>query len=336
MLWLVCRAALAWADYDAGMEWYRKAWAAYSAQQYQDAGAHARQALRADPTNPHAQALLGDLAYLAHDLAEARAAWAKALALEPRLRALRERLDQLDRERALEDGQVAGRTELFVIRVPAAAGPVDLPWVTSELAAARAFLEPRLGVRLEGPISVLVYPPEVFHGTLHLPMAVAGLFDGTIRMPSRPGPHGPPLNAVLWHELAHAAVHQLTDGRAPRWLHEGVAEAVQHTVEPLTHEALAIAARRQDAPSLAVLEGRGRTGGEPAPLEAGLFYQASWAHVQYLIEHRGWEGLRGVLAAVGRGAPAAEALVQAAGTDEAAWDRQWRRWLWERFTGDDF
>jgi len=109
------------AEYTAGMEAYRKAQTAYAAQQYDQARRWATQAIRADPASPHAHALLGDLHYLAHDLDGARAAWAEALRLEPRLLVLQQRLDQLAHEQALEQGQVAGQTERFVIRVPARA-----------------------------------------------------------------------------------------------------------------------------------------------------------------------------------------------------------------------
>lgn len=315
-----------WAEYDAGMEQYRKAWAAYAAQQYAQARAWTERALRADPENPHAHSLAGDLAYLAHDLAGARAAWTRALMLEPRLRALRERLDQLTGEERLEQGQIAASDDLFVIRVPPGAD-LEAAWVLRELDAARRFIETQWSCRLQGPITVLVYTPTAFYEGLHVPTAVAGLFDGKVRLPTQTGPHGPSVRAVLWHEVAHAAIHQLTHGRAPRWIHEGAAQLIQQQVEPLTHEALAIVARRDTAPTVAMLEGRAHALGDSVPMEAGVFYQTAYGYLQYLLEHDGWGGVRRLLLALGDGASSTEALARVTQVDEPAFERRWRRWL---------
>ena len=319
-----CIPPEALAGYEEGMEAYRKAWAAYATQRYEEARRLTRAAIQADPGNPHAHALAGDLAYLAHELAGAKKAWAEALALEPRLRAMTERLAQLDREQALEAGQVALTTELFVIRVPADAS-IETTWVLQELQAAQAFLETQLQCRLQGPLTVLIYDPVTFYSGFHVPTAVAGLFDGKIRLPASTA-----AQAVIWHELTHAAVHQLAHGHAPRWLHEGVAQAVEAHVATIPTESLRIALRRDAAPSMAQLEGRSAEFGQAVPMEAGVFYQASWARVQYMVDHQGWAGLRRFLDAVGAGASTTEALFRVTRLAEAAWDRQWRRWAQTR------
>ena len=338
---------LAYANYEEGMSAYRKAWAAFARQRYDDARRWTAQAVQADPTNPHAHALAGDLAYLAHDLAGARRAWEHALKAEPRLRPLQERLMQVAQEERADTGQALQRAGVFHISAPAGA-TVDLRKALDELQAAQAFLERRLPCRLEGPISVLVYDPEVFYGSLHVPTEVAGLFDGKIRLPlfrgqdipttdrtiKHPVPVSPSFKAVIWHELAHAAVHQLAHGAAPRWVHEGVAQAVQEQVEPIPTDALRIAFRRKDVPSLKLLEGRSADFGQAVPIEAGVFYQTAWAQVAYLLEHRGWTGLRRLLDELGAGRASTEALQQVTALNEDAWMRQWHRWVQERLEGE--
>ena len=171
----------AFADYTAGMEAYRKAWKAYQSGQHREALNWTEQALQADPENPHAHALLGDLHYLAHDLQAAQSAWGQALKLDPRLRALQERLYQLTQEQQLEQRQAAVSSELFVIRTPEQS-ELSPAWVLEELGQAQRFLEDQLQFQLQGPITVLVYRPKVFYEELHVPTVVAGLFDGKIRM----------------------------------------------------------------------------------------------------------------------------------------------------------
>lgn len=63
---------------------------------------------------------------------------------------------------------------------------------------------------------------------------------------------------MLWHEYAHALVHDLSHGQAPRWLHEGL---------------LGIA----DRP------------GEAVVMPAGQFYGGSHILVRYLLELKGWD-----------------------------------------------
>ena len=329
------------ADYVAGMDTYRKAAAAFAAQRYADAKRFALETIRSDPDNPHAQALLGDLAYLAHDLDGAKIAWTRALTLEPRLRPIQQRLEQLTREQALEAGNAALETATYIIRAPRDA-TLDTAWLLKQLEEAQMFIEQQLQCTLRGPVTVLLYDPDVFYGYggLHVPTSVAGLYDGKIRLPApvgqgQPGPAstpiGPSVRAVIWHELTHAVVQQLTRGRAPRWVHEGVAQAVQEHVEAIPTAALQIALRRKTAPSIAQLEGRDSEMGQTIPMEAGLFYQASWAQMEYLIAHRGWAGLHRLLDALAAGASAAEAIEQVDGVREMEWERQWRRWAQQHF-----
>jgi hypothetical protein len=56
-----------------------------------------------------------------------------------------------------------------------------------------------------------------------------GLFDGRVRVPLaevRQVEH-PAVVALISHEIAHALLDQASDGRAPHWFHEGLAQHVQ-------------------------------------------------------------------------------------------------------------
>lgn len=323
----------AYAGYDEGMEAYRKAWAAFAAQRYEDARHLTAQAINADPNNPHAHALSGDLAYLAHDLEGARRAWKQALSVEPRLRPLQERLQQAEQELALEAGQHRQAAGLFVIisgdTYLGYMSPENIPeHIVKELEAAQAFLEQRFQTRLSGPITVLVYEPEVFSGSLHVPTEVAGLFDGKIRIPGTRHKYVSP-EAVIWHELAHVAVHQLAEGRATRWVHEGVAQLAQAQVDSIPTEALQIALRGRKVPTVEQLEHRSQEIGQATPMEAGVFYQAAWAHMADLEQQRGWAGVGRLLQMLAGGMSTTEALEHLTSQDANAWQDQWHRWISE-------
>lgn len=314
----------------AGMDAYRKAWEAYQSGRHQEAKQWTQQALQADRENPHAHALLGDLHYLAHDLEAAEEAWEQALKVDPRLRALQERLIQLAQERQLEQGQAAVSSELFVIRIPDLA-ELDPTWVLKELEKGQRFLEKQLQFQLQGPITVLIYRPKVFYEDLHVPTVVAGLFDGKIRMSTVAGSSGIALEAVLWHELAHVAVQQLTRSSAPRWLHEGVAQLAQAQIAPIFTGDLKVVALRDETPRFHRFQNRygGIQLGQGIPMNRHLFYQASWAYAQYILEHRGWSGIRRLLKEIGQGTDPAEALAKVVGMKQEVWEQRWRRWVKE-------
>lgn len=289
-------------------------------------------AIRLDPENPHARSLAGDIAYLTRDLDAAVFHWNKALALDPRLRAIRERIDQVSAERELEKGQAAASSDHFVVRTPKGS-TLSPGMLLKELETVQRFLEEKLAFQFSGPTTVLVYEPERFYGEIHLPTEVAGLFDGTIRIPLRSGGKGPSFREVLWHEAAHAAVHQLTAGKAPRWLHEGVAQLAQAQNAPIFTGDLRVVLRQSEAPMIEQLQ----IHSSPfvmmdagVPFRKELFYQASWAYCAYLVEQRGWEGLRRLLVRIRSDEAPDRALTGILGVKLPELERQWRRWVSER------
>jgi len=75
------------------------------------------------------------------------------------------------------------------------------------------------------PFVVLLYPNEIFYALTGMPPQVQGLFDGKIRVPLQGVTSlTPRLEEVLRHELTHAFIYVKTRDRAPRWLHEGLAQ----------------------------------------------------------------------------------------------------------------
>ena len=112
-----------------------------------------------------------------------------------------------------------------------------------------------------------------------------------------------------------ALVHLATRGRAPRWLHEGLAQ----------HEEGAVVLPGPPARSeitLAELESLLQDG----DLErARQGYQLALLVVRDLIARGGLPALRELLSRLGQGEPAAAALGRVYGVSIAELERQWKR-----------
>src|SRR5262249_53166735 len=125
-------------------------------------------------------------------------------------------LGKIERERAAEAGFRREITPHFVVRWRGDAGAEPPRVVLRLLEAAYARLHARLVYRPAERLNVVLYGDEQFHHATHARGGVSGLFDGKIRLPlEATPPAGPGLERLIVHESAHAAIHDLSRGRAP-------------------------------------------------------------------------------------------------------------------------
>jgi len=307
------------------MEAYRKAWAAYATQRFEEAKRWANRAIQADPQNVHSYALLGDLAYLEHRLADAKEAWVKALDLNPQLEEIRGQIAQADWELLLEMELQAVWLGPLTIRLPQSLSPEEAQALLESLSQAMGLLESYFQYRPQRPLTVLIYPQEAWgqvsdrSSFTHFPTEVKGLFDGKIRVPATPHVQG----SVLWHEYAHAVVYDLSHGRAPRWLQEGLAQESEVIAGggPLGETGLRPVPR--EMPPLRALLGISERPGEPVLMPVSQFYPASHLLVRYLLSARGWDRMRAFLNALGQGQSVEWALESIYGWDLTTLERHW-------------
>ncbi|TAK24725.1 MAG: hypothetical protein EPO26_05800 [Chloroflexota bacterium] len=131
---------------------------------------------------------------------------------------------------------------------------------------------------------------------------------------------------ALAHELAHAAVHQVTDnpfGEVPSWLNEGLASRAQGTVDTANTDALIEAVASNRLLSLRALGGSFPSDAD----EARLAYAQSASAVSYLVERRGRGSTYALLREYANGVTFDEGAIAALGSDIDALDIEWRSWL---------
>lgn len=175
-------------------------------------------------------------------------------------------------------------------------------------------------------IPVVLYPSEDFHDVTQTPGWTAGVYDGRIKLPvgGLAETDRDVLERTLRHEYGHVLVHQLTRGRCPVWLNEGVAIWAEESRagERADWALQSIAGQR--------LFRLGDLAGAFTRLPADrvpVAYAQSYLAVRALVERHGSQRLRALLERLGNGAGFARAFEDTLYRDPAAFEEELLRQL---------
>lgn len=152
----------------------------------------------------------------------------------------------------------------------------------------------------------------------------AGSYDGTIHLRSSAFYSSEPqqLTVMIAHEYVHQAVFDLTAGRCPRWLDEGLALLLSQDLSDTYREALANALESDLCFPMDALESGELFEAGSGP--ATLAYAQSYSMTQYLCDQIGWKGISRLLHMI-RKSPVEKAL-QEFSLNYYLLERQWKRW----------
>ncbi len=241
-----------------------------------------------------------------------------ALGTEPANEAARRLLDKVEREARAEAGFQREVTPHFVVKWRAAVDADSRRALLAGLTAARERVIAQLGAAPRERVTVILYDAAQFQEVARVHAWVTGLFDGKIRLPA--GGALPPrreLERILVHEYAHAAIHDLARGRAPRWLHEGLAQALEGAMpDPMLR-----------VPGRPTLTGVEALLGDADPGRARAGYDVALWVVQDLLDRGGMPAARQLMTRLARGEPIAAAVPAVYGLSLAELEHQWRRVL---------
>lgn len=224
------------------------------------------------------------------------------------------------------------------------------PWMEQTLAAASSAIGDDLGLPPPSSIVVEVLPDEEALARVSTLTLTEIRASGTIALckwnrlmivSPRALVRGYPWRDTLCHEYTHLVLSRVTAGRAPIWLHEGIAKALERRWAAATPAPLepALAALLEDAarsgalipfermhPSLAKL---------PTQEQAALAFAEVQSLTRNVIRRAGMDGLRAALARVRDGEPAESAIARALGTSWYRLFDQWRAELRSRRTAPE-
>lgn len=290
---------------------------------------YAQRAVRSAPESPDAYTMLGYAQFASDRTKEAIASWKRSLELRPDP-AVRQFLAKAQREQTVESEFSQGESNHFVLHYEGKQTSETLRvQILEALEADYNDLARDLGNPPHDNVLVTLYTEQAFFDVTHAPTWSGALNDGKLRIPvSGLTSMTPELARVLKHELAHSFITQLSAGRCPPWLHEGIAQLLEpKSLGGDGHQLSVIFKAQQNIP-LNVLEG---SFFNFSGSQAYLAYAESLAAVSYINDAYGMSDIQRILQRMSQGSSAEAALRAIIHSDYGQLETDLVRYLADRF-----
>jgi tetratricopeptide (TPR) repeat protein len=266
---------------------------------------YAERAVRAAPDSPDALTVLGYVQFAADRVPDAIRSWKHSLELRPDAM-VQKYLEKAQRDATAEADYTQHESVHFILKYE---GKQTSDALRSQLIATLESeyddLVRELGIAPRNNILVVLYTEQSFFDVTQAPSWSGAVFDGKLRIPI----NGltsvtPELARVMKHELAHSFISQLSGGRCPQWLNEGIAQAVEP--KQVSHGRLLaeLFGTQREIP-LNALEGSFM---QFSSAQATVAYEESLAAVQFISDTYGMADLQRILERLGQGSSTEAAL----------------------------
>lgn len=266
----------------------------------------AEEAVRRAPTFGEAYGLLGFALLQGGKAKEAIRALKKAMELDPDAK-VKTLLERAERELKAESEFASESSSHFQLRFEG--GNVPLAFRKQLLQVLESHFNDLVRDLDHAPresISVVLYTDRQFFDVTNAPSWTGALNDGRIRVPiSGKNSVDAELSRVLKHELAHSFIGQITRGRCPTWLNEGVAQLLEPGSIGSNGRRLSALYAANRAIPLNQLESSFIRFQEA---EAAVAYAESLAAVEYIRETYGMSDISMTLKRIGQGQSTEAAL----------------------------
>ncbi len=265
-------------------------------------------AIREDAQNAQAYALLGEIDYLGQKLASAKSNYEIAYALDPRPD-LKKKIETILVEKKQEKQFATYDEEHFLIKYPSGHDAAEGYELRELLREAYAVISRDFACYFKDKITVLLYDQADFARLKEKPEWAQGFYDGKVRMPlSGSGFVDKELKALATHEVAHAFIAALSQGVAPAWINEGLAQVEEGHVRPVQQNIFEAAVRTDKLLPIELLMEQGRLDQIQDSLKVALIYQQGFHLTQYLVQRYGMFTVKKMLAAYGEGKSSDEVI----------------------------
>ncbi len=267
---------------------------------------YAERAVRIAPDSPDTLAILGYAQYSSDRNKDAIRSWKRSLQLRPDAQ-VQKYLEKAERDASAESDFTQNESSHFTLKYEGRQTPESLRRdLVSTLESHYNDLVRDLGVAPRGSIAVILYTDQAFFDVTQSPSWAGAVNDGKLRIPvNGMSSVTPELSRVLKHELAHSFINQLSGGRCPQWLNEGIAQAMEPKSLSSHGRRLAELFKAQQEIPFNALEGSFM---RFSPMEAVLAYDESLAAVQFIIDTQGASDLQRILQRLAEGTSTESAL----------------------------
>jgi tetratricopeptide (TPR) repeat protein len=290
---------------------------------------YAQRAVRSAPSSPDAYTMLGYAQFASDRTKEAVSSWKRSLELRPDA-TVQQFLAKAQREDAVESDFSQHESSHFVLHYE---GKQVTESFRSQILAALESDYDDLARDLGNPprdnILVTLYTEQAFFDVTHAPSWSGAINDGKLRIPVN-GLSSVTLELarVLKHELAHSFINQLSGGRCPHWLHEGIAQLLEPKSLSGDGHQLALLFKAQHNIPLNVLEGSFMNF---SGVEAYVAYAESLAAVSYINDSYGMSDIQRILQLISQGSSTEAALRATIHSDYGQLESDLARYLADKY-----
>lgn len=244
--------------------------------------------------------------------------------------------------RVATDGYAEAISEHFIIRYIPGRDQILVPYAIETLEAAHQRIGTLLGWQPAGRVAVELYPSAKTLAQVSSLTKEDIENSGTIALcrwnrlmatTPRAVVFGYSWRDTLAHELTHLIIGGASKNTVPIWLHEGIAKFAETAwrgepgggISVEQQEKLRAAAKKNTLipfekmhPSMAKL---------PTQEQTSLAFSEVFTFIEYLVEQKGWAGMRKVLTLMAAGKSDAEAIEAVHGAPLKTMERRWKATL---------
>ena len=315
---------------NSGREHYNEAVQYYNKRQYGIAERLLKESIELDPTNPYAYELLGEMANLNQDLEQAEAYYRKAFSLNPEPK-MRAKFEKLMLEKKVDVTQQQYTDEHFIIRYRRSEA-FEGSSIRDYLREAYQAISQDFGHYPKYKVPVVLYDRSEYNEIMSsAPHWSGALYDGKIRLPIYENKtRDIDLKKLIFHELTHSFVLDLSRMKCPVWLNEGLAQFQENKIVPIHLAPFEAAYRSHSMLSLDELMFEDMAQ-EASHEKAILFYLESFSLTKYIADHYGFYKLKEFLKKIGLGDPVTQAFETIYGRTLQEVSGEWQKDLEQNF-----